>query len=50
MQGEDMYVPRRDVFENLLRGRKSTLSLQDLFVRARSPGVGEEDEGEEEEE
>lgn len=37
-----MYVPRRGVFENLLRGRKSSVSLQDLFVRARSPNVGEE--------
>lgn len=41
-----MYVPRRGVFENLLRGRKSSVSLQDLFVRARSPNMGEEGEEE----
>lgn len=41
-----MYVPRRGVFENLLRGRKSSVSLQDLFVRARSPNAGEEGEEE----
>lgn len=46
-----MYVPRRGVFENLLRGRKSSVSLQDLFVRARSPNAGEEggEEGDDEE-
>ena len=42
-----MYVPRRDVFENLLRGRKSSVSLQDLFVRASSPHVGEKGQEEE---
>ena len=42
-----MYVPRRDVFANLLRGRKSSVSLQDLFVRARSPHtVGKEEQEE----
>lgn len=44
-----MYVLRRDVFENLLRGRKSSVSLQDLFVRVRSPNTGEEKEQEEDE-
>lgn len=45
-----MYVPRRGVFENLLRGRKSSVSLQDLFVRARSPPASEEQELQEEDE